>query len=61
MSLPDLRFFVNGDDFQSMKDGEYRYFKKIDYTYMILVKKYKTHCYFNVESMDGILQPVVVK
>eukprot|EP00347_Sterkiella_histriomuscorum_P022879 403336815 len=61
MKKPEIRFFVNGDDFLSMKDGEYRFFKKINFTYLILVKKYKTNCYFNVESMDGFLKPNIVR
>ncbi|CDW90100.1 UNKNOWN [Stylonychia lemnae] len=61
IEAPTVRYFVNNADFQSMKDGVYRYVKKINYTYIILVKKYKTSCYFNFESMDGFLQPKIIR
>lgn len=47
------RYFITGDNFNSMKDGEYRFFKKFNYTYLVLVKRYSVNCYFNVVRMDG--------
>ena len=44
-----------------MMDGEYRFLKKFDFSYIVLVKRYSVNCYFNIEVLDGFTKPKIIK
>ena len=44
-----------------MKDGVYRYMKKIGDFFIVIAKKYKSSCYLDIQAMNEKNQPVIIR
>lgn len=61
MTKVTARFFLNGLDFDELKESAFRLLTKINYTYIVLVKMNRTNCFFDIYSVDGYTTPKLIR